>query len=101
MENPTPEPLGFVATLGRSWLQDGLEDKPDLLDDIKNYVLVPIFKQDKATALRLLTVLNKQGPLSAIDQELTDQSLLLQLATLELGKKTGLVDEPSKCSCNG
>ncbi|KAM7191443.1 thyroid adenoma-associated protein [Rhypophila sp. PSN 637] len=87
---------GFVAQLGQSWLQDGLERNPDLLDDIKNHVLVPIFKHDKPAALRLLSALNSQGSLSVVSQELTDQTLLFRLAALELGKKTGLVEEPSR-----
>ncbi|KAK4212914.1 thyroid adenoma-associated protein [Rhypophila decipiens] len=87
---------GFVAQLGQSWLQDGLERNPHLLDDIKNHVLVPIFKHDKPAALRLLSALNSQGSLSVVSHELTDQTLLFRLAALELGKKTGLVEEPSR-----
>lgn len=97
LEKTTPEfSNGFIAELGQSWLQTALEANPDILDDIKNYVLVPIFKQDKAAALRLLSAFNREGSLSVIDQELTNQTLLLRFASLELGKKTGLVEEPSK-----
>lgn len=99
LENANAEcATSFIADLGQSWLQDALEANPEILDDIKNYVLVPIFKQDKAAALRLLSAFNRQGSLSVIDQELTDQTLLLRLASLELGKRTGLVEEPSKSS---
>ena len=96
LESPTPEAISFLGQIGQSWLLDELQINPDGLDDIKNYILVPIFKQDKPAALRLLAAFNRQGSLSVIDQELTDQTLLLQLAVLELGKKTGLVGEPSR-----
>ncbi|KAK4227671.1 thyroid adenoma-associated protein [Podospora fimiseda] len=85
---------GFTVGLWRQWLQEALIQEPDVLEDIKNYVLVPIFKTDKAAALRLLEEFNSSQPLTVIDQELSDQGILLQLATLELGKKFGLVEEP-------
>ncbi|KAK4196532.1 putative death-receptor fusion protein-domain-containing protein [Triangularia verruculosa] len=84
---------GFDVEVWRQWLQDALFQNPDILEDIKNYVLVAIFKTDKAAALRLLQVFNKQQ--LSTNQQGSDQGILLQLATLELGKKTGLVDEPT------
>ncbi|KAK4650207.1 hypothetical protein QC762_705330 [Podospora pseudocomata] len=84
---------GFDVELWRQWLQDALVQNPEILEDIKNYVLVAIFKADKAAALRLLHVFNKQQ--LSNNQQGSDQGILLQLATLELGKKTGLVDEPA------
>ncbi|KAK3322123.1 putative death-receptor fusion protein-domain-containing protein [Apodospora peruviana] len=91
-ENATPGSTGFIAELGHTWLQDALEQSPGHMDDIKNYVLVPIFKTDKPAALRLLEAFNRQG---ALDEHVTDQALLIQLAALEIGKKSGLVDEPT------
>ncbi|KAK3996097.1 thyroid adenoma-associated protein [Cladorrhinum sp. PSN332] len=85
---------GFTVGLWRQWLQEALIQNPDILENTKNYVLVPIFKTDKAAALRLLEEFNSSQPLTVIDQELSDQGILLQLATLELGKKFGLVEEP-------
>lgn len=87
---------GFSMGIWRQWLQDVLVQKPEILEDMKNYVLVAIFKADKATALKLLEEFNSSNPLTGIDQELSDQGILLQLATLELGKKYGLVEEPRK-----
>ncbi|KAK0661244.1 putative death-receptor fusion protein-domain-containing protein [Cercophora samala] len=84
---------GFDVEVWRQWLQDALIQNPEILEDIKNYVLVAIFKTDKAAALRLLHVFNKQQ--LSNNQQGSDQGILLQLATLELGKKTGLVDEPT------
>ncbi|KAK3682638.1 putative death-receptor fusion protein-domain-containing protein [Podospora appendiculata] len=90
--NATTETDGFTMEVCQKWLQDALMQDPNILDDIKNYVLVPIFKsdRDRSLSLRLLEAFN--------GQELTDQTLLLQLATLELGKKSGLVEEPSNWS---
>ena len=87
---------GFSMGIWRQWLQDVLVQKPEILEDMKNYVLVSIFKGDKATALKLLEEFNSSNPLTGIDQELSDHGILLQLATLELGKKYGLVEEPRK-----
>ncbi|KAK0736952.1 putative death-receptor fusion protein-domain-containing protein [Apiosordaria backusii] len=84
---------GFDVEVWRQWLQGALIQNPDILEDIKNYVLVAIFKTDKAAALRLLHVFNKRQLSNR--QEESDQGILLQLATLELGKKFGLVDEPT------
>ncbi|GAB1320463.1 hypothetical protein MFIFM68171_10673 [Madurella fahalii] len=86
---------GFTFEHWREWLQEALVMNPEILEDIKNYVLAPIFKKDRNASLGLLEIFNRSQPLTAIDHELTDQGLLLQLATLELGKKFGLVEEPS------
>jgi hypothetical protein len=93
VDKSSPDLAGFTLELWRQWLQDALTQNPDILEDIKNYVLAPIFKTDRDASLRLLDVFNRSQPLTTND-ELTDQSILLQLATLELGKKYGLVEEP-------
>ncbi|KAL1839076.1 hypothetical protein VTJ49DRAFT_1877 [Mycothermus thermophilus] len=86
--------VGFNLDVWWQWLQDALARDPELLEDLKHYVLGPIFKVDKNTALKLLHRSNQNQPLSTIGQELNDYDLLLQLATLELGKKYGMVGEP-------
>ncbi|KAK0621320.1 putative death-receptor fusion protein-domain-containing protein [Bombardia bombarda] len=85
----------FTANIWKRWLEEGLIQYPIILEDIKNYVLVPIFKTEKSASLKLLDVFNRQESLPTTDEGLADQRLLLQLATLELGKKHGLVEEPS------
>ncbi|KAK4043957.1 putative death-receptor fusion protein-domain-containing protein [Parachaetomium inaequale] len=87
--------MGFTLDVWRQWLQDALSQNPEILEDIKNYVLAPMFKTERDASLRLLEMFNRSQPLTAIDRDLTDQGLLLQLATLELGKKYGMVEEPS------
>lgn len=96
IDKSSPDLAGFTLEMWQEWLQDALTQRPDILEDIKNYVLSPIFKTDRDASLRLLGVFNKSQALTAADQDLADQGILLQLATLELGKKYGLVEEPSK-----
>lgn len=88
--------VGFTLDIWKQWLQDALAQNPDLLEDIKNYVLAPMFKTDKDSSLKLLELFSRSQPLTTFENDLTDQRLLLQLAALELGKKHGMVEEPSK-----
>lgn len=95
-EGSSSESTGFSLELWREWLQDALTQSPDILEDIKNYVFAPVFKTDREASLRLLEVFGSSQPPSSIDHGVTNQGLLLQLAVLEVGKKYGLVEEPSK-----
>ncbi|KAK4106469.1 hypothetical protein N658DRAFT_512297 [Parathielavia hyrcaniae] len=94
-DDTTSGAAGFTLELWWQWLQDALTQNPEALEDIKNYVLAPIFKTDRNSSLGFLEMSNRSQPLASVDQELSDQGLLLQLATLELGKKYGLVEDPS------
>ncbi|KAK3375057.1 putative death-receptor fusion protein-domain-containing protein [Podospora didyma] len=85
----------FGPELWQSWFQETCIKNSSMIEHIRNYVLVPIFKGNKTVALGLLDAFNKGEPMKAVKNELADQSLLLQLATLELGKRYGLVEEPS------
>ncbi|KAH6849766.1 putative death-receptor fusion protein-domain-containing protein [Chaetomium sp. MPI-CAGE-AT-0009] len=89
------EPVGFTLEVWRQWLQDALAQNPEILEDIKNYLLAPMFKTERDASLRLLEIFSQSQPLSLIDRDPSDQGLLLQLAALELGKKHGMVEEPS------
>ncbi|KAL2135275.1 hypothetical protein VTI74DRAFT_9155 [Chaetomium olivicolor] len=93
--NATPSSTGFTLEVWRQWLQDALTQNLEILEDIRNYVLSPIFKTDRDVSLKLLQIFNRSQPLTGKGHHVTDQGVLLQLATLELGKKYGLVDEPS------
>lgn len=95
-DGTAPDSESFTLEVWRQWLQDALAQNPETLEDIKNYVLASIFKTDKESSLRLLDMFNQSQPLTAIGHGLDDQQLLLQLAALELGKKYGLVEEPSE-----
>jgi hypothetical protein len=95
-DDTASDSVGFTLEVWREWLQDALAQNPEILEDVKNYVLASIFKTNKDASLKLLEMFNRSQPLAAINHETTDQGVLLQLATLELGKKYGLVEEPSK-----
>ncbi|KAK5664241.1 hypothetical protein OQA88_458 [Cercophora sp. LCS_1] len=90
-----PPTVGFTIELWLQWLQDSLARNPAILEDVKNYVLVPIFKTDKISALILLQAFNRVDSLVDVHQKSSDQAFMLQLATLELGKRFALVEEPS------
>lgn len=85
----------FTVEVWKTWLQEAVAQRPAVLEDIKNYVLVPIFKTDKVESLKLLEAFNRSEIPVGSTQDLTDLTLLLQLATLETGKRFGLVEEPS------
>jgi len=101
-QGKTPaDSVGFNLEIWRQWLQNALTQRPGTLEDIKNYVLAPTFKQDRDVSLRLLELFNRgqsltEMDLTEMDPGSTDQGLLLQIAILELGKKYGMVEEPSK-----
>ncbi|KAL0473189.1 putative death-receptor fusion protein domain-containing protein [Neurospora intermedia] len=91
----TQESEKFTVEVWKTWLQETVAQRPAVLEDIKNYVLVPIFKTDKVESLKLLEAFNRSEIPVGSTQDLTDLTLLLQLATLETGKRFGLVEEPS------
>lgn len=86
---------GFPVEVWLGWVRDALIRSPGILEDVKNYVLVLMFKTDKPTALILLQTFNRAESLTSEHQS-NDLEFMLQLATLDLGKRFGLVEEPSK-----
>jgi len=78
------------------WIREGLRKQPEALENVKNYLFPPLFKLDRQGSLLFLEDLNSQGSVWDMkDQEIDAQSLL-QLAAIETGKKSGLIEEPSK-----
>lgn len=92
----TLEVADFTVETWLGWVQDALVRSPGILEDVKNYVLVPVFKTDKPTALILLHYFNRADSRTDPEHQSTDLEFMLQLATLDLGKRFGLVEEPSK-----
>ncbi|KAF4124146.1 hypothetical protein GMORB2_5862 [Geosmithia morbida] len=77
------------------WLLDFLSENPSLLESVKNYVLLPLFKADRSEALRYLHMASNQKVIgTTMDLEM-DMTILLQLTALETGKRVGLVEEPA------
>ncbi|KAF5018056.1 hypothetical protein F66182_9980 [Fusarium sp. NRRL 66182] len=77
------------------WLLEAVSEEPSILESIKNYVFLPLFKADKAEALSFLKRMNEHEAVSAGDEIDLNLPALLQLAALEIGKKVGLVEEPA------
>ncbi|KOS18604.1 tRNA (cytidine(32)-2'-O)-methyltransferase non-catalytic subunit TRM732 [Escovopsis weberi] len=75
------------------WLLAFLVEDPSLLERIKNYIFLPLFKADRSEAVAFLQKMNENSPISVPAADF-DTPALLRLAALETGKKVGLVEEP-------
>lgn len=84
--------------LWQEWLLGVLVEDVSLLESLKNYFLLPLFKTDKTEALRILQKMNDQSTAARPGIEDLNAYALLRLAALEAGKKVGLVEEPGKHS---
>lgn len=78
------------------WLLESLTEDPSLLEAIKNYIFLPLFRADGAEGLRLLTMINDDAAVPNSKDLEHDTPALLRLAALETGKKVGLVEEPGE-----
>lgn len=78
------------------WIRRGLSKDPEVLENIKNYLFPPLFKLDRPGSLLFLQELNKEASPSELLPQKMDTQSLLRLAAIEVGKKTGLVEEPSR-----
>ena len=83
----------FTVDLWLQWLRAGLAAHPGILEDVKLYFFIPLFKADRASSLQLLETLNRHSDASLVGGG-TTSAAVLQLAALEVGKKAGLVDDP-------
>lgn len=86
----------FTIELWLGWLQDAVAASPDILENIKNYLLLPLFKSDPEGSLRLLQHLAVSQPETHGDGQELSTVALLRLAALQIGKKSGLVNDPGK-----
>jgi hypothetical protein len=85
----------FTASWQR-WIRESLRKEPEALENVKNYLFPPLFKLDRSGSLLFLEDLNTQNSVWDINNQEFDAHSLLQLAAIETGKKSGLVEEPSK-----
>ncbi|EXA49967.1 hypothetical protein NW761_000836 [Fusarium oxysporum] len=77
------------------WLLEAINEEPSILEPVKNYIFLPLFKADKSEALGFLKRMNEHEAVSAGHEIDINLPALLQLAALEIGKKVGLVEEPA------
>ncbi|KAJ8058763.1 hypothetical protein OCU04_011752 [Sclerotinia nivalis] len=85
------------SRLWQRWISEGLSQNPDALENIKNYLLPPLFKLDRVGSLAFLQDLNQKGPLDMQGQNMESESLA-HLSAIEVGKKAGLVEDSNVTS---
>lgn len=90
--------VGFDVVIMRHWLESALCTNPEILESVKNYVLAPLFKSDRELSVALLEELNSSRKNDSTSNDGNDTAALLHLAALEVGKKSSIVDDPSKYS---
>ncbi|KAH7162646.1 putative death-receptor fusion protein-domain-containing protein [Dactylonectria estremocensis] len=96
LRHKTPEKAtALTIEIWHQWLLEALTEDPSILEPIKNYVFLSLFKADKRDALLFLRRMNNYEAVSANTNLDLDIPALLQLAALETGKKVGLVEEPA------
>jgi hypothetical protein len=91
-----------VSHTWQQWLVTFLGGDPTLLEGVRNYVFLPLFRNYRVEAIRFLEIITQTGMVSASEGINLDSATMLQLAALETGKKVGLVEEPgtSNPMCN-
>lgn len=77
------------------FISKALTKNPELLEPIKVYVFLPLFTTDPASTLIFLKELTSLQKLTANDDQGWDVDIMLWVALLEAGKKTGVVGEPN------
>lgn len=96
-ENPTALANDHAASW-QVWIRKVLTKDPECLENIKTYLFPPLFKLDRSGSLLFLEQLNSQTPDSTSHTQELDAHALLRLAAMEVGKKSGLVEDPSESS---
>ncbi|TRX91324.1 hypothetical protein FHL15_007746 [Xylaria flabelliformis] len=83
------------------FILSGLSINPELLEPIKVYIFMPLFRTDPASTLVYLNELTSLQKLTTSDSESWDLNAMLWVALLEAGKKTGVVGEPNYARASG
>lgn len=74
-----------------AWIENGLSLDPSCLENVKNYILSPIFKNDKAGALLYLHKLSIDVSVHERNGQEVDAYSSLFLAALDIGKQCGII----------
>jgi hypothetical protein len=94
-ESAQQDSMEYQSSRWQNWIRSGLLKTPGALENVKNYLFSPLFKIDRPSSLAFLRDLNQQRPMSKLDDREIDAHAMLQLASMEVGQKSGLVEEPS------
>ncbi|GJC86686.1 uncharacterized protein ColLi_09524 [Colletotrichum liriopes] len=76
------------------WVQAAISKTPSLLEGIKTYVFLPLFKDERKDSVQILEQINSMWSASGSAVAELDTLAQLNLAVLEVGKKVGMVEEP-------
>ncbi|KAK7425361.1 hypothetical protein QQZ08_008147 [Neonectria magnoliae] len=96
LRRQTPDnSAGLSIETWHQWLLEVLTEDASILESIKNYIFLSLFRADKSESLLFLKRMNDYEAVSANVSLDMDIPALLQLAALETGKKVGLVEEPA------
>ncbi|GKT87820.1 HEAT repeat protein [Colletotrichum tofieldiae] len=76
------------------WVQAAISKTPALLEGIKTYVFLPLFKDERKDSVQILEQINSMWSASGSAVAELDTLAQLNLAVLEVGKKVGMVEEP-------
>ncbi|KAJ0314936.1 hypothetical protein COL5a_012176 [Colletotrichum fioriniae] len=93
----TPQAAGaehFSVEMWLRWVQAAIAKTPSLLEGIKTYVFLPLFKDDRKDSVQILEQINSMWSTSGSAVAELDTLAQLNLAVLEVGKKVGMVEEP-------
>ncbi|KAI0402725.1 putative death-receptor fusion protein-domain-containing protein [Xylaria palmicola] len=77
------------------FILNGLKINIELLEPIKVYIFMPLFKTDPSATLSYLNELTSLQKLTTSDNKGWDLDAMLWVALLEAGKKTGVIGEPN------
>ncbi|KAK1987233.1 putative death-receptor fusion protein-domain-containing protein [Colletotrichum cereale] len=76
------------------WVQAAISKTPSLLEGIKTYVFLPLFRDERKDSVQILEQINGMWSASGSAVAELDTLAQLNLAVLEVGKKVGMVEEP-------
>ncbi|KAI2642567.1 hypothetical protein GGS21DRAFT_498499 [Xylaria nigripes] len=75
------------------FILNGLKTNSELLEPIKVYIFIPLFRNDPAATLIYLNELTSLQKLTTTNSQGWDTNAMLWVALLEAGKKTGVVGD--------
>jgi hypothetical protein len=77
------------------FILSGLKIDIELLEPIKVYIFMPLFRIDRTSTMIYLNELTSLQNLASNDSQAWDINSMIWVALLEAGKKTGVIEEPN------
>ncbi|KAI0506793.1 putative death-receptor fusion protein-domain-containing protein [Xylaria bambusicola] len=76
------------------FILNGVKVNPEILEPVKVYLFMPLFKADARSTLMYVRELTSMQKITTNDSQGWDVNAMIWVALLEAGKKTGVVGEP-------